>query len=146
VQSRKKKGVEIMFGKKIIDGKMTNVLTGMLVMVVAGLFLISFATQVNSEVSKANIKGEVIAVDDYAGTVTVRSMERVPASGIEIDDKVIFTSDKGTNVTSCTQNRIFRDIGEGAKVTVTYHEAANRLVADVIDIAPVAIAYACYDE
>ncbi len=125
---------------------MANVLTGMLVMVVAALFLMSFAAQVNSQGSKANLKGEVVAVDDFAGTVTVRSMERIPSSGIEIDDKVTFTTDRGTNVTSCTQNMIFRDIGEGAKVTVTYHEAASTLVADVIDIAPVAIAYACYDE
>jgi len=128
------KGVEIMFGRIKIN---TANLTGVFAMVIAALFLVSLATQVNAEESKANIRGEVVAVDHNAGTVTLRSLDK---------DTFTFSMDKGTNVTSCTQNMIFRDIGVGEKVTVTYHEAANRFVADVIDIEPVAIAYACIDE
>jgi len=135
-----------MFGRKTINREMANLLTGVFVTVVAVLFVMSFGTQVNALESKANLKGEVVAVDDYAKTVTVRSMEMVPSSGIGMNDKITFAADKGTNVTSCTQNRIFNDINTGAKVTVTYHELDGKLVADVIDIAPVVLAYACYDE
>lgn len=135
-----------MFSRKIINKKMVNVMTGMVVMVVGALFVMSFATQVNAQGSKANLKGEVVAIDDYARTVTVKSMETVPSSGIETEDNVTFTTDKETNVTSCTQNMIFSDLKVGEKVNITYHEAEGKLVADVIDIAPVVLAYACYDE
>ena len=135
-----------MFDRKTINKKIANVLTSMLVMVVAALFVMSFATQVNAQGSKANIKGEVIAVDDYARTVTVKSLEMLSSSGIGMNENITFSADKGTNVTSCTQNRIFNDINVGAKVAITYHELDGKLVADVIDIAPVVLAYACYDE
>jgi len=135
-----------MFGRKTINRKMANLLTGVLVTIVAALFVMSFATQVNAQGSKANIKGEVIAVDDYARTVTVKSPEMLPSPGFGMNDNFTFATDKGTNVTSCTQNRIFNDINVGAKVAVTYHELDGKLVADVIDIAPVVLAYACYDE
>jgi len=135
-----------MFDRKTINRKMANLLTGMLVVVVAALFVMSFTTQVNALGSKANLKGEVVAVDDYVGTVTVRSMETVSSSGIGMKGNITFTTNKETNVTSCTQNRIFNDINTGAKVTVTYHELDGKFVADVIDIAPVVLAYACYDE
>jgi len=135
-----------MFGRKTINNKMANALTAMLVMVVATLFVMSFATRVNAEESKASLKGEVLAVDDYARTITVKSVEMVPFQGIWMKDNITFATDKGTNVTSCTQNKIFNDINVGAKVAVTYHEAEGKLVADVIDIAPIVLAYACYDE
>lgn len=135
-----------MFNRKTINKKMANVLTGMFMIGVAVLFVMSFATQVNAKGSKANLKGEVVAVDDFAGTVTVKSMETVPFSGIEMKDTITFKTNKETNVTSCTQNRIFNDINVGAKVAITYHEAAGKLVADIIDITPVVLAYACYDE
>ena len=135
-----------MFSRKTINKKMANVLTDMLVMVVAALFVMSFATQLNARESKANLKGEVVAVDGYAGTVTVKSMETVPSSGISMKDNITFATYKETNVTSCTQNRILNDINAGEKVTITYHEAEGTLFADVIDIAPVVLAYACYDE
>jgi len=117
-----------------------------LAVLLAAFFVMGFAYQVNAQGTKANLKGEVVAVDDYAKTVTVKSMEMVPSSGIGMNDNITFTADKGTNITSCTQNRIFNDINTGAKVTVTYHELDGKLVADVIDIAPVVLAYACYDE
>ncbi len=135
-----------MFGRKTINRKMANLLTGVFVTIVAALFVMSFATQVNAQGSKANIKGEVIAVDNYARTVTVKSLEILPSPGFGMNDNITFATDKGTNVTSCTQNRIFNDINVGAKVAVTYHELDGKLVADVIDIAPVVLAYACYDE
>ena len=135
-----------MFGRKTINKRMANLLTGMGMMVITTLFVISFAAQVNAEGGMANLKGEVIAVDDYARTVTVKSMDMVPFQGIWMKDNITFATDKGTNVTSCTQNRVFNDINVGAKVAVTYHETEGKLVADVIDIAPVVLAYACYDE
>ncbi|HUO77488.1 MAG TPA: hypothetical protein VMU21_07910 [Thermodesulfovibrionales bacterium] len=135
-----------MSNRKTINKKMTNLLTGVFVTVVATLFVMSFAIQVNALESKANLKGEVVAVDDYAKTMTVKSMETVPSSGIGMNDNITFTADKGTYITSCTQNRIFNDINTGAKVAVTYHELDGKLIADVIDIAPVVLAYACYDE
>ena len=135
-----------MFDRKTINRKIANLLTGMLVMVVAALFLTSFATQVNALESKANLKGEVVAVDDYARTVTVKSMETAPSLGIGMKDNITFVTFNETSVTSCTQNRIFNDLKMGDKVNITYHVAEGTLFADVIDIAPVVLAYACYDE
>ncbi|HXX53279.1 MAG TPA: hypothetical protein VEI28_01770 [Thermodesulfovibrionales bacterium] len=135
-----------MFSRKIIHKKMANILKNVLFVAVAGLFLMTFATQVNALESKANLKGEVVSVDDYARTVTVRSLETVPISGIGMKDSITFQTDKGTNVTSCTQNKAFNDINVGEKVTVTYHELDGKRFADVIDISPVVLAYACLDE
>lgn len=135
-----------MFGRKIIKKKIANVLTGMLVMGIAALFVVSFATQANAQGSKANLKGEVVAVDEYAGIVTVKSMEAIASSGISMKDNITFATFNETNVTSCTQNRTLNDLRMGDKVTITYHEAEGTLFADVIDIAPVVLAYACYDE
>ena len=140
------KGVWVMFSRKTINKKMANVMTGMIVMVVAAIFVMSFATQVNAQGSKANLKGEVVAIDDYARTVTVKSMETIFSYGNSMKDNITVATDKETNVTSCTQNMIFSDLKVGEKVNITYHEAEGKLVADVIDIAPVVLAYACYDE
>ena len=135
-----------MFSRKIINKKMVNVMTGMVVMVVGALFVMSFATQVNAQGSKANLRGEVVAIDDYARTVTVKSMETIFSYGNSMKDNITVATDKETNVTSCTQNMIFSDLKVGEKVNITYHEAEGKLVADVIDITPVVLAYACYDE
>ena len=131
------KGVEIMSKRTILNKRIAHVSTVMLVTVATVIFLMSMATQVTAEQSRAYLKGEVVAVDYNARTVTVSSNEKVAFT---------FAMDKGTYVTSCTQNMIFRDIGVGEKVAVTYHDAGDSLVADIIDITPASIAYACLDE
>src|SRR5512135_1446855 len=111
-----------MLSRKIINKKMANVVAGVVVMVVAALFVMSFATQVNAQGSKTSLKGEVVAIDDYARTVTVKSMETIPSYGNSMKDNITVATDKETNVTSCTQNMIFSDLKVGEKVNITYHE------------------------
>ena len=133
-----------MFNRKTVNKKIANILTSLLMMGVMALFVMSFATQVNAQGIKATLKGEVVAIDENARALTVKSMEATTSYGSSMRNDITVSTDKGTNVTSCTQNRRFSDLKVGEKVDITYHMTEGKLVADIIDIAPIILA--CYDQ
>lgn len=113
--------------------------TGVLAVTVAVLFLVSFATPAAAAGEKiSTLSGQVIAVDPYAGTLTVKSSGRNESSiGL-----FTFATDKMTSIVSCAQNETLRDIGVGQDVTVTYHEKEGKLFADVVE-KKLTLALAC---
>jgi hypothetical protein len=91
----------------------------------------------------ATLKGEVIAVDHYAKTLTVKSKEPSLSSALGTMDGFTFTTNEMTSVTSCAQNKSFEDIGVGENVAVTYHEKDGKLFADAVDVG-IPLIIACY--
>jgi hypothetical protein len=104
--------------------------TGVLAIAVAALFIVSFATPALAAGEKiSTISGQVIAVDPYARTLSVKSSGRNESSmGL-----FTFSTDKMTSIVNCAQNESLRDIGVGQDVTVTYHEKEGKLFADVVE-------------
>jgi hypothetical protein len=117
---------------------------GLLILVTAALIVFSFLNPaVVTAADTGAFKGEVVAIDSYGKTFTVKSLD----SGLypmETAGELTFSLDRSTNVTSCEQNRTAQDIGVGERVSVTYHEKGGYLIADAVDIAPVFLA--CYDQ
>jgi len=139
----RKKGVETMFNRKTInETRVATSVTTILIAVVALLFVMSFANQAAARGKMDSLKGEVVAVDGYNKTLTVKSIESSQSSPAGMEGEFVFDADRNTNVIWCSQNKTFEDIRAGDKVTVTYHERGGRLVADAIDIPPVVLA--CY--
>jgi len=135
-----------MFNRDTINGKgraeTGNAVTGILVLVFAMFFAISLASSAIASENASSLKGEVVAVDTYDNTLTVRPIEAARSSAMGTDPELTFTIDKMTSVTGCTQNKTLEDITAGEQVTVTYHEEGGRLFADAVDIPPVILA--CY--
>ena len=141
------KGVNMMFSRETINErksvKTMSLVISIFAFAVAALFVMSFAGPAVAAEKIATIKGEVIAVDHYAKTLTVKSKEPSLSSAFGTMGGFTFTTDQMTNVTSCTQNKTFEDIGVGEKVTVTYHEKDGKLFADAVDVG-VPLIIACY--
>ncbi len=117
--------------------------TGLLILVTAALIVFSFLNPAVVAANMGAFKGEVVAIDSYGKTFTVKSLD----SGLypmETAGERTFSLDRFTNVTRCDQNRTAQDIGNGERVNVTYHNEGGYLVADAVDIAPVFLA--CYDQ
>jgi len=113
--------------------------TVLLAVAVAAIFMVSFATPAIAVGEKiSTLSGQVIAVDPYAGTLTVKSSGRNESSM----GMFTFATDKMTSVVSCAQNNSLRDIGLGQDVTVTYREKEGKLFADVIE-KKLTLALAC---
>ncbi|HSB30501.1 MAG TPA: hypothetical protein VLD55_02775 [Candidatus Sulfobium mesophilum] len=124
--------------------KATNLATRVFAVVVATFFVILFANAaMAAENNMITLKGQVVAVDNHAQTVTVLSIEKAGSSDMMMTGEYTFAVDKVTNVTSCTENKTFNYIGAGETVTVTYHEYEGKLIADAIDIP--ASDLVCYD-
>lgn len=104
--------------------------TAVFAVTAAALFMISFAVPAVAAGEKmSSISGQVVAVDPYAGTLTVKSRGQSESSmGL-----FTFTTDNMTSITSCAQNKTLRDIGVGQDVSVTYHEKEEKLFADAIE-------------
>jgi hypothetical protein len=129
----------IMLGKTNIHKKgrrPASLAVSMLVTAVAVLFVLSFTHSAVAAENMSTLKGEVIAVDSYAKTLTV--------SSDELPGGITFSSGNMTNVIRCYQNRTIGDIEVGERVAVRFHEEYGNLMADAIDIAPVFLA--CYDQ
>jgi hypothetical protein len=115
-----------------------TLLTGVLALTAAVLLMVSFATPAAAAEKLSTLSGQIIAVDPYAGTLTVKpSGQNESSMGL-----FTFAADKMTSVTSCAQNEILSDIGIGQDVTVTYHEKEGKLFADVIE-KKLTLALAC---
>jgi hypothetical protein len=142
-----RKGVKMMFDRETITErrsvKAVSLVTSIFVFVVAALFVMAFANPAIAGEKMATFKGEVIAVDHYAKTLTVKSKEPSLSSALGTMGGFAFATDEMTNVTSCTQNKTFEDIGVGEKVTVTYHEKDGKLFADAVDVG-IPLIIACY--
>lgn len=103
--------------------------SGTLVFAVAALFLITFATPTSAAAGNmSSISGQVMAVDAYAGTLTVKVSGTQPSLGL-----FTFSTNKMTSITSCAQNNTIGDIGVGQDVRVTYHEKDGKLFADAVE-------------
>ncbi len=126
-----------MIGRNKISGRYT--VTGTMIFVVVALFSISLAGTAAAAGNAASIKGEIVAVDTYDGTITVR-----PLGAAGLVSPLTFAIDRGTSVTSCAMNRAVEDLMAGERVTIRYHETDGRLHAEAVDIPPVILA--CYDE
>ena len=116
----------------------------MLAIAVSVFFVLSLAGVVIAEESMVTLKGDVVAVDKYSKTLTVKSIESAKSSGFGMKGQFTFDMDKMTNVTTCNLNKSLEDINVGEKVTVTYHLENGRFLADAVDIAPTFLA--CYDQ
>jgi hypothetical protein len=135
-----------MFGRETINEKRSKagtLVTRILLMAVAALFVMSFAYPAVANDNALTLKGEIVAVDNYAKTLTVKSLEKTRSSDMGLRGEFTFTMDKMTNVVSCTENKSLNDIGVGEKVTVTYYEKEGVLFADTIEIG-IPIVVACY--
>jgi len=121
------------------SAKSFKLFTGVLAVTIAALFMVSFAAPAVAAGEKmSTLSGQVIAVDPYAGTLTVKSSGRNEASmGL-----FTFATDNMTSIVSCAQNKALRDIGAGQDVTVTYHEEEGKLFADIIE-KKLTLALAC---
>jgi len=126
-----------MFGRETIKAKR------ILVMVFAALFVLSFAYPALAGDNMLTFKGEIVAVDNYAKTLTVTSLGRNSSAGMDTKSAYTFKMDKMTNVVGCNENKSLTDIMTGEKVTVTYHEKEGSLIADTIEIG-IPIVVACY--
>ncbi len=124
------------------DGMTAISLAGIVVLVLVMLVAVLHASATIASQSAASLKGEVVAVNTYDRTLTVKPLEAQESASSA--DLLVFDLDKGTSVTSCAMNKTIQDIMIGEKVTVAYHEADGRLYADAIDIPTVILA--CYDE
>jgi hypothetical protein len=113
-------------------------------MVVAALFAMSFAHSALAAENMATFNGEVIAVDSYDKTFTVKPLESIESESMESSAPLTFNWDKMTSVIMCDQNSSIEGIRVGGRVTVTYHEEGGSLIADAINIAPLYLA--CYDQ
>jgi hypothetical protein len=137
-----------MFGRKNIDARRSrrpaSLALGVFAVVVSALFVVSFAQSVVAAENLITLKGEVVAVDSYGRTLTVKPIEWMESSPMGIGGEFTFAFDKMTNVMRCYQNKTLEDIDVGERVTVTYRETESGLVADAIDISPVFLA--CYDQ
>lgn len=144
------KGVKIMFGKETINEKRpvkaANIATSILAVIAAVLFVMSLANPAIAEEKMSTLNGEVVAVDSYANTLTVRSSEPIPSFAPGMTGGYTFTADKMTRVTSCAQNKALGDIGVGEKVTVTYHERDGKLFADAVELRMPIIIACVYSE
>ncbi len=125
-------------------GEPASLAAYVLVTAVAVLFVLSFTHYAVAAEGMAILKGEVIAVDSYGRTLTVRPIEAVESFSMWTGGGYTFTFDQMTNVIRCYQNKALEDIEVGERVTVTYHEEGGSLFADAIDIAPLFLA--CYDQ
>lgn len=144
------KGAEKMFDGKTISERSSAItadLVRRVVVVVVGLVLVmSYAIVANAQEKMSTLKGEVIAVDNYAKTLTVKASETSEPYMTGKDHVFSFDTNEMTNVKMCTMNKSFRDIGVGEKVTLTYHEKDRKLIADAIDIDVPTLSFACYDQ
>jgi hypothetical protein len=123
--------------------KAANLATRVFAVVIATLFVMLFASAaIAAENNMVTIKGQIVAADGYANTVTVQSIEKAPSPDMLTTREYTFAVDKMTNVTSCNQNKTLNYIGRGEEVTVTYHEYGGKLIADAIDIAATSVV--CY--
>ena len=136
-----------MFGKKTIHErkslKAATLMMGFFIAAVAALFLMSFTTPAASEGMMTSLKGEVVAVDTFAGTITVKPFDTGLSYDMNLDGTITFTIDNMTSVMSCGQNKPLEYIGAGEKVTINYHEKEGTLFADAIDVS-IPLVVACY--
>ncbi len=129
-----------MFGKETIGEKSLFVLA----VLVAALFVVSFATAAFADENIATLNGRIVAVDSYTKTLTVKSAGDSGPSDMMVKGLFTFSTNDATNITSCEMNRSFDFLGIGERVSVKYHKMGETLVADAVDVAPLALA--CYDE
>ncbi len=107
-----------------------KLLTGVLAVIALVLLMASVAVPKAMAEETWTISGQVIGVDPYAGTLTIKLNGR--------SDSLIFHTDQMTSIRSCEQSRTIRDIGVrdiemGKDVAVTYHEKEGKLLADLVE-------------
>jgi len=81
-----------------------------------------------------SLEGKLIAINQLAGTLTVKTDEDLLQSPVETMGEYTFSIDKMTNIQMCNQNEIFRNVKVGDRVKVIYHEKGSSLIADNISI------------
>lgn len=137
-----------MFDRKTIGNMrrsgLKNLLIGFLVLVAGLSFVISSSSTAVAEERTSVLKGEVIAIDNYSRTFTVKPVQMTKPSMTGKAGEVTFASDRKTNVVWCNMNRSFNDIKIGDRVSVSYHERGGRLYANVVDIQTLVVA--CYEQ
>ncbi len=129
-----------MFDTITIDRRKRTANTAAVVFVVAlaTLLAISLAGSALAAENASSLKGEVVAIDTYDNTLTVRPIESAGGAAPELT----FMIDKKTEVTGCSQSKTREDIAVGEHVSVKYHEEGGILFADAVDIP--AVVLACY--
>ncbi len=128
--------------KKDTIGRRSDFVTGLLLVAVAVLFTLSFASSAGAHTFP--IQGKVVAFDDKAGTLTLNpsgtSDEMVfnmgDASALSSYARDYGRSPVDTAVTMCEQFLSAKDLKIGDEVTVNYNETSNgHWIAEEINIA-----------
>jgi hypothetical protein len=116
-----------MFGRKNRESVGTlKVAMSLLLLVAAGLFVLSFAsTTFAGEMSKLSLKGEVVAINPDTKTLFVKSDDAMKG-------EFSFTLDDKAKITACDEIKAFGDLKVGDHITVTYYEREGKSIADSI--------------
>jgi hypothetical protein len=118
--------------------EMVSLLTGLVVMTVALVLVVSFAGTALSQGTMSggdrSAKGEVIAIDNghHLGTLTLRSDAASNAVGLYPNDTMNIFLVKGTQTRVCSMREPARDLMVGHSATVLYHYVYGLPVADWI--------------
>lgn len=81
-----------------------------------------------------SLKGEVVSIDPLAQTLTVQSVDKIPALISGTLGEFTFFMDEMTKLTMCGQAKSVEDIKVGQEVTVGYHRQGRQLYADSIAV------------
>ena len=81
-----------------------------------------------------SLKGQVVSIDPLAQTLTVQSIEKIPALISGTLGEFMFSMDEMTKITMCNQTKSVGDIKVGQEVTVGYHGHGRQLYADSIAV------------
>ena len=115
--------------KTIIAGKRlkaAHLVTGILVVVVASLFLLSFTTTASAR--PFTLEGKVVEADSSSQTITLN-----PAG---TNDEMVFNLDKDASITMCDKDASLNDLKAGDVVTLQYHEESDgHWIAEGIDFS-----------
>ena len=111
-----------MLGRQTM-GRM-NLSAAIFVALVAALFLMFYVDTVTAQGGMVSHKGEVLAIDRDARTLTLRLFETDMSYDIRTRGEVTFAYTDMTIVDSCDQVRSFDDIKVGENALITYSEPA----------------------
>ncbi len=101
-----------------------KILRDVMVVLIAALFVMSFASPTIAKEKMIVLKGSVVSVDAAGKTLTVK----------EKKGEVTIAWDQATKVTMGKEKKAFEDLKAGDKVLVRYHEKEGKAVANSIAI------------
>lgn len=110
-------------------------LTGLIVLVVSALFILSLANtalslQIEQGADKNVVTGGVVAVENgsHLSTMTLRSSE----IGLYPHNEMNIFVSPNTKVLICNEREPFKELRAGSSATIQYHEEGGLAVADSV--------------